>query len=211
MTCQNPTVGFYENNVLPRVINLACGSAEIEPYRERITSGISGEVVELGFGSGLNVPHYPAATSCVHAIDPAELGQKLASGRLAASEIPVDFAGLDGQNLPFDDNSADAVLCTFTLCTIPDADAALAEVRRVLKPGGTFHFVEHGRSPDIKVTRWQDRWTPVQKKLFGGCHVNRPIASIVERAGFRIESLDNSQLKGPKSLGYIYEGVATAP
>jgi ubiquinone/menaquinone biosynthesis C-methylase UbiE len=204
-------MGFYEQRVLPRIIDLACGSAEIEPYRRRITAGISGEVVELGFGSGLNIPHYPSGTTCVHAVDPSTLGQQLASERLAASETPVDFAGLDGQQLPFSDDSADAVLSTFTLCTIPDADAALAEVRRVLKPGGTLHFVEHGRSPDIRVTRWQDRWNPFQQVLFGGCNVNRPIAAMIERAGLRIESLDNSHLGGPKFLNYIYEGIAIAP
>jgi ubiquinone/menaquinone biosynthesis C-methylase UbiE len=129
---------------------------------------LDGEVLEVGFGSGLNLPHLPPAATKLYAVDPAELGRRLAAERLAEAPVPVEFVGLDGQDLPLEDDSVDRVLSTWTLCTIPDADRALHEVRRVLRPGGTFHFVEHGRSPDAKVARWQDRLNPIQQRVAGG-------------------------------------------
>ncbi len=161
-------MGIYAEQVLPRIINVACGMKTADPLRSRVCEGLHGQVVELGFGSGLNVPFYPAAVTMVAAIEPADLGWKLASKRLAATNIPVERSGLDGQSLPLPDDSCDTALSTWTLCTIPDVDVALREVRRVLKPGGTFHFVEHGLAPDENVQRWQHRLEPVQKRLFGG-------------------------------------------
>ena len=146
--------------------------------------------MEIGFGSGLNVPFYPATVTRVAAVEPADVGWKLADKRLRATSVPVQRSGLDGQSLPFDDNSYDAALSTWTLCTIPDVAGALAEVRRVLKPGGTLHFVEHGLAPDENVRRWQRRLDPLQQRLFGGCHLTRPVVDLLTAAGFTITELD---------------------
>ncbi len=173
-----------------------------------MTVGLEGEVLEVGFGSGLNVPHYPQGVKNVRAVDPAVVGRTLAAGRVEASTIPVEYVGLDGAQLPLEDESVDSVLSTWTLCTIPDVDRALLEIRRVLRPGGALHFLEHGRSPDPNVTKWQDRLNPVQRRLFGGCNLNRQIDDLVREAGLQVSNIENYYLRGPKSLGYMYEGVA---
>ncbi len=166
-------MGIYGDQVLPRIINVACGLKAVEPLRRRVCAGLEGEVVELGFGSGHNVPHYPGTVSRVAAVEPADLGWKLAEKRLRAARVPVERSGLDGQRLPFEDDSFDSALSTWTLCTIPDVDQALSEVRRVLRPGGKLHFLEHGLAPDEKVRRWQHRLDPLEQRLFGGCHLTR--------------------------------------
>jgi ubiquinone/menaquinone biosynthesis C-methylase UbiE len=204
-------MGFYGDHVLPRIINVACGMETAKPLRERVCAGLAGDVVEIGFGSGLNVPFYPDSVTRVHAVEPADLGWKLAAKRLAASAVPVERAGLDGQALPFDDDSFDCAVSTWTMCTIPDVEAALAEVRRVLRPGGTLHFVEHGLSPDVSVARWQHRMEPMQKRLFGGCHLTREIADLVEGAGFTIKEIDEFYEEGaPKVFAWDTLGVAAA-
>ena len=202
-------MGLYEREVLPRLINVLLGQAEMARIRARVAAGLSGEVLEVGFGSGLNVPHYPPEVTRMQAVDPATVGRKLAAGRLAASSVPVVFVGLDGESLPVEDASVDHVLVTWTLCTIPDSHQALEEMRRVLRPGGLLHFVEHGRSPDPGPARWQDRITPIQRRLFGGCHLNRPIGDLITGAGFEMVRLDNYYMAGPKPMGYMYEGVAS--
>jgi ubiquinone/menaquinone biosynthesis C-methylase UbiE len=194
-------MGSYGTHVLPRIINAACGMKLTEPLRRRACTGLAGEVVEIGFGSGLNVPFYPAAVDRVAAVEPSDLGWKLAGKRLEATSVPVQWSGLDGQSLPFADDSFDAALSTWTLCTIPDVAAALREVRRVLKPGGTLHFVEHGLAPDERVRRWQRRLEPVQKRIFGGCHLTRPIVDILTTAGFTIDELDVFYQKGAPKFG----------
>jgi SAM-dependent methyltransferase len=205
-------VGIYGEHVLPRVINAACGMKNVEPLRRRVCEGLEGDVVEIGFGSGLNVPFYPETVERVAAVEPADVGWKLAEKRLRATSVPVDRAGLDGQSLPFADNSYDAALSTWTLCTIPDVATALAEVRRVLKPGGTLHFVEHGLAPDESVRRWQHRLEPVQKRMFGGCHLTRPIVDLLSAAGFTITGVDVFYEEGtPKIMGADSLGTATAP
>src|SRR5690606_25317861 len=136
-----------------------------DKLRAQVCGGLSGRVVEIGFGSGLNVPFYPPSVQSVSAVEPADLGWKLAGKRVAAATVPIERAGLDGQSLPFADNSFDAAVSTWTMCTIPDIDAALAEVRRVLVPGGTLHFVEHGLAPDAKVQAWQHRLNPIQNAV----------------------------------------------
>ena len=144
-------MGVYAEQVLPRIVNAACGMKVTQPLRQRVCEGLGGDVVEIGFGSGHNVPYYPAAVSSVAAIEPADLGWKLARDRLAATSVLVERKGLDGQKLPLADDSVDAALTTWSLCTIPDPLAALLELRRVLKPGGTIHFLEHGLAPDENV------------------------------------------------------------
>jgi SAM-dependent methyltransferase len=192
-------------------MNAVCGANSLHPLRKRVCAGLAGSVVEIGFGSGLNVPFYPAAVSAVAAVEPSDLGVKLASARLAASRVPVTRSGLDGQSLPFGDDSFDAALTTWTLCTVPDAAAALNELRRVLRPGGRLHFLEHGLAPDEPVRRWQRRLDPVQRRIAGGCHFTRPIADLLTGAGFVISELDVFYEAGPKFAGADSLGIATSP
>ena len=205
-------MGFYGEHVLPRIINAACGIKTVEPLRRRVCDGLVGDVVEIGFGSGLNVPFYPPAVTRVSAVEPAEVGWQLADRRVRSSGVPVRRAGLDGQSLPFADSSCDSAVSTWTLCTIPDVAAALRELRRVLKPGGTLHFVEHGLAPDERVRRWQRRLEPTQKRLFGGCHLTRPVVDLLRTAGFTITELDVFYEKGaPKPWGANSLGSAVSP
>ena len=202
-------MGIYQDQILPRVTDWVMSRREYVAIRGRVSAGLHGEVVEVGFGSGLNVPHYPAAVTRVRAVDPATAGRKLAARRVAASPVPIEYIGLDGQALPVESASVDCVLTTWTLCTIPDVGQALGEIHRVLRPGGSFHFVEHGRSPEPKVARWQDRLTPLQRRLAGGCHLNRPIGQLVADSGLELTQMDTYYAKGPKAHGYIFEGRAT--
>jgi SAM-dependent methyltransferase len=205
-------MGLYGEQVLPRIINVACGLKAAAPLRRRVCAGLEGDVVEIGFGSGLNVPFYPTTVTRVAAVEPADVGWKLAHKRLEATSVPVERSGLDGQSLPFADNSYDAALSTWTLCTIPDVATALSEVRRVLKPGGTLHFVEHGLAPDERVRRWQHRLEPVQKRVFGGCHLTRPVVDLLTSAGFTITDLDVFYEDGaPKFVGADSLGAAVSP
>ena len=205
-------IGLYGDHVLPRIVNVIGGSKQALPLRQRVCRGLEGDVVEIGFGSGLNVPFYPRGVTRVAAVEPADLGWKLAEKRVSASPVPVERSGLDGQSLPFPEDSFDSALSTWTMCTIPDLEAALAEVRRVLRPGGTLHFVEHGLAPDENVRRWQHRLEPVQKRVFGGCHLTRPIVDQLKRAGFTITELDvfyeerTPRFVGANSLGAAVSG-----
>jgi ubiquinone/menaquinone biosynthesis C-methylase UbiE len=203
---------FYREQVLPRVVNIACGVESANPLRQRVCSGLSGRVVELGFGSGLNVPFYPQRVEEVAAVEPSDVAWQLARRRVAVSAVPVRRGGLDGQRLLFEDDIFDAALSTWTLCTIPDAPAALAELRRVLRPGGTLHFVEHGLAPDASVQRWQHRLEPMQKRLMGGCHLTRRIPDLMRNAGFVLTELDEFyDDKVPRVAGADSLGVATSP
>jgi ubiquinone/menaquinone biosynthesis C-methylase UbiE len=204
-------MGMYRRHLLPRMTDYLCGAESATPLRRQVCQGLSGDVVEIGFGSGLNVPFYPSAVRRVAAIEPADVAWKLAAERVAASPVPVQRSGVDGQTLGFDDHTFDCALSTWTLCTIPDVDAALGEVRRVLRPGGTLHFVEHGLAPDESVVRWQQRLEPLQARLFGGCQLTRPIVELVRRAGFDILAVNAFYHEGsPKVLGAATLGVAAA-
>lgn len=204
-------MGFYGDQILPRLEDRVMRGEQYARLRARVTAALAGEVLEVGFGSGLNVPYYPPGVKRVRAVDPATVGRKLAATRVAACAAPVEYIGVDARALPLEDASVDHVVSTWTLCTIPDVDLALAEVRRVLRTGGALHFVEHGLSPDAQVARAQDRFTPFQRRLAGGCHLNRPIDRLVTDAGLELTRLDNYYLKGARAWAYTFEGVATKP
>jgi ubiquinone/menaquinone biosynthesis C-methylase UbiE len=203
-------MGFYRERLLPRLQDKVMTGEPMDDIRARVCGGVHGDVVEIGFGTGLNACHYPPEVDTVHAVEPSELCMRLAEPRIARSGIKVELAGLTGERLDLPDDTFDAVVSTWTLCTIPNLDAALTEVRRVLKPGGTLHFVEHGHAPDPKVARWQRRIEPLWKPLSGGCHLTRRIADSIGDAGFAMSQLDTYYLEGePKTFGYTYEGLAT--
>ncbi|WP_109505585.1 class I SAM-dependent methyltransferase [Nocardioides speluncae] len=206
-------MGWWENWVVPRITEVACGSRELRPWRERTCAGLHGRVLELGFGSGHNTGLYPAAVTSVSAVEPSDVGWELSAQRRARSKIPIERTGLDGQALTSADAAFDSALSTFTLCTIPDAVAALREVRRVLVPGGTIHFLEHGLAPDDGVARWQRRLEPAQRAFSGGCHLTRDIPDLLAAAGFEVLDLAEQYLPGPKaarpwSYGYLGRAVA---
>jgi ubiquinone/menaquinone biosynthesis C-methylase UbiE len=204
-------VGLYTDQILPRAINLVMRGGALAGPRARAAAGLDGEVLEIGFGSGLNIPYYPPGLKRVRAVDPAVTGRKLAAGRAEACAVPIEYVGSDAEALPAADASVDHVLSTWTLCTIPDVARALAEIRRVLRPGGTFCFVEHGLAPDARTARLQRRLTPIQRRAFGGCHLDRRIDQLVATAGLELTRLDTYYMKGPRALGYTFEGVAIRP
>lgn len=206
-------MSWWTEQVVPRATDLMLGAREIHELRERVCAGLHGEVLEIGFGSGLNVEHYPPAVSRVLAVEPSDVAWRIAQHKhIRDGRPPVVRAGLDGQALALADASVDAAVSAFTLCTIPDLPAALAEVRRVLKVGGSFHFVEHGLAPDPGVARWQRRLTPLQRRLAAGCHLDRPVAEAVAGSGLEVEQLETFYVKGAmaagKVLGHVYLGRA---
>lgn len=203
-------MSLYSEKILPRVINVVMNTQQTREIRTRVCSGLSGDVVEIGFGTGHNLPFLPAAVIRVRAVEPAGLGLRLARQRIAAAGVPVELIGLDGQHLPLADASADAVLCTWSLCTIPDPVAAVREMRRILRPGGQLHFVEHGLAPDESVRVWQRRLNGVQQRVAGGCNLNRDIPAILSTGGMQTTTLQTFYGKGePKAFGALYEGTAT--
>ena len=202
-------MGFYAEQVLPRFQDKVMDRKDMREVRARVAAGLSGNVVEVGFGTGLNVPHYPAYVLNVAAVEPSAMCMRIAEPRIANTSAKVELAGLTGEALDLPSEAFDAALSTWTLCTIPNVEAALTEIRRVLKPGGNFHFVEHGHAPDAGVARWQARIEPPWKRIAGGCHLTRRIPELMEQAGFHVEALDTYYMKGePKMFGYTYEGVA---
>lgn len=207
-------MGWWARTVAPRLADRSLDSEETHRLRSRVCAGLRGEVVEIGFGSGLNVRHYPTDIAAVQAIEPSDLAWRLAVPRLEQSAVVVTRAGLDGERLPGGTASADFVLSTFTLCSIPKLDRALAEVARVLRPGGTLHFLEHGRAPDESVLRWQRRLEPIQRRVFAGCHLTRPIGDDIRASGLVIDDLETFYLPGPASsrpFAYVYRGHASKP
>jgi len=201
-------VGVYDDWVLPRLLDLAMGTRAVAEERAKALATVKGRVLEVGFGTGHNLPHYPAGVERVVGIDPSGESAKLARKRIARAPFPVEFLPLAGEAIAAPDGSFDSVVSTFTLCTIADPLAALKQMRRVLAPGGRFFFVEHGRSDEPRVQRWQDRLNGAQRWLFGGCNLNRPMDQLVTGAGFEIESLERYYAEGPKPWGYLYRGIA---
>ncbi|HET8988794.1 MAG TPA: class I SAM-dependent methyltransferase [Humibacillus sp.] len=201
-------MGWWSTQVTPRLVEVGSTGEEMLAYRRRVCEGLAGRVVELGFGSGANLEALPVGVTSIVAIEPSDVAWKRSEKRRASSPVPVERGGLDGQRLDLPDESADAVLSTFTLCTIPDADAALREVVRVLRPGGALHFFEHGLAPDDGVVRWQHRLEPLQMRLFDGCHLTRRIDRLVEDSGLVIETLERAYapppaLMRPWVFGYL--------
>jgi ubiquinone/menaquinone biosynthesis C-methylase UbiE len=199
-------MGFYAHHVLPRMIDLAMRREIFRPYRERVIGAAEGRVLEIGLGSGLNLPHYGLGVGSIIGIEPSPELLRLARLRTAARS--VDFVEASAEALPVESASIDTVVTTWTLCTIPDVHRALAEARRVLRPGGALLFVEHGRAPEPNVARWQDRLDPLWCRLAGGCHLNRPIDALITAAGFRIDRLQTSRVPGPRTHSFLYEGRA---
>jgi ubiquinone/menaquinone biosynthesis C-methylase UbiE len=203
-------MGYYGDRILPHLIDVVMNTKQTRRLRARVCAGLKGEVLEIGFGTGHNLPYLPATVTRLLAVEPSARSVELARARIEAASIDVEVIGLDGQRLPVDDASVDAVLCTWSLCTIPDAVAAVCEASRVLRPGGQFHFIEHGAAPDDGVRRWQDRLNGIEQRFAGGCNLNRDIAGIVEAGGMTIRTLDRYYNPGePKAFGAMYEGIAT--
>jgi ubiquinone/menaquinone biosynthesis C-methylase UbiE len=201
-------MGFYDGWLFPRVLDLVMQQKQMVPFRERIGKAASGRMLDIGIGSGLNLPFYGQRADHVCGVDPSAELLQFAQERADKAAVPVELLRGSGEALPLDDHSFDTVVMTFTLCTVNDAARTLAELRRVLKPGGVLLFAEHGRVPDVSVARWRDRLTPVWSRIAGGCHLNRKPDDLLQSAGFRIESLENSYLKAPRAMGYIYSGSA---
>jgi ubiquinone/menaquinone biosynthesis C-methylase UbiE len=200
---------FWHDQVVPRLVDVALGVGGVHELRARVCEGLTGEVLEIGFGSGLNTEHLPPEVRRVSAVEPSDVAWEIARHKhLGDGHPPVVRAGLDGERLELPDCSVDAALSTFTLCTIPHVEAALAQVHRVLRPGAGFHFLEHGLAPDPGVRRWQHRLAPIQYHLFAGCHLDRPISDLVAGSGLQVEELDTFYFRGPKTVGSFYLGRA---
>lgn len=204
---------FYDTHLLPRVVDLTCSDRMTGRWRVQVCAPVAGEVLEVGFGSGTNLGHYPAAVERVYAVEPADLAWRRAGSAIQEFGRPVDRIGLDGARIDLPDASVDAVVSAYTMCTIPDLTSALAEFRRVLRPGGSLHFVEHSLSPDAEVAARQRRWQPRWEKLAGGCHLDRDIPDLVAGGGLTLTDLDAFYAPGPaitRTFGWITIGRASA-
>ena len=198
---------LWAEQAVPRITDKVLDAAKHHEIRARVCAGLTGEVMELGFGSGLNLGHYPPAVTKVVAVEPSDVAWQLSEQRRAATPVPVLRSGLDGQRLPFADASFDSVLSTWTMCTIPDVTAALREVRRVLRPGGRLLFVEHGAAPDPSVLRWQRRLDPRPRRVFAGGLLSRPIDALLSAAGLPSQQLERFYVPGePRPFAHLYEG-----
>jgi ubiquinone/menaquinone biosynthesis C-methylase UbiE len=201
-------MGFYSNLVIPYCIDLSMSGSNLQQYRQEMLKDVSGEILEIGFGTGLNLPHYPEQVTKITTVEPNLGMQKLARSRIEQSQITVDYKVLNGESLPMRDATFDTVVCTWTLCSISLVEQAIAEVERVLKPGGKFLFIEHGLSQDPSIQVWQNRLTPIQKVIADGCHLNRRIKELVEQQFLTVTIKQFYAPKLPKVIGYMYQGVA---
>jgi ubiquinone/menaquinone biosynthesis C-methylase UbiE len=203
-------LGIWRDHILPRGVHSALGGEEHEAVRARVTAGLAGRVLEIGFGSGRNLRHLPAAVESVEAVEPSKGGRKLAGPAIAECGVPVRWAGEDAQAIDLPDGCIDAAVSTWTLCSVPDPRRGLDEMRRLLVPGGRLHFADHGLSPDAGVARWQRRLEPIQSFIFGGCSLLLPVDKTLAEAGFRVEQLDTFYMKGPRFSCFMYLGTAVA-
>lgn len=202
-------MGLYGRYILPRAVHFACGLEPTMRQREKVVPRARGQILEVGIGSGLNLQFYdPTKVSKVWGLDPAPAITRMAEKAARSVPFEVEFIGLPGDEIPLEDDSIDTVLVTYTLCTIPDTNAALRQMSRVLRPGGELIFCEHGAAPDASVRRWQDRLNPIWKRLGGGCNLNRPIPALVEAGGFHIKSLDTMYIPGWRPACFNYWGTA---
>ncbi|QQO22360.1 class I SAM-dependent methyltransferase [Bradyrhizobium diazoefficiens] len=200
-------MGFYNDVILPRLCDFAMRNKELVPYRKRVIGAAEGRVVEIGIGSGRNLPFYGPSANEILALEPAP--KLVAMARRASHRaMPINFIEASAEAIPLDDHTADTVVTTWTLCSIPQAARALAEMRRILRPGGKLLFAEHGLAPEENVRRWQNLLTPAWKRIGGGCHLNRPIQTMIESSGFQIDRLDTGYIPGPKPMTFMYEGSA---
>ena len=201
-------MSFYQRRIVPCLIHCAMRQNYLVPYRKRVIGAAEGRVLEIGIGSGLNFSLYGAKVTSVLGLEPSPELLRMAGTRASGATVPITLLDASAEAIPLDTGSIDTVVTTWTLCTIPDARRALSEMRRVLKPGGTLLFVEHGRAPEPGVARWQDRLDPLWSRLAGGCHLNRKMDDLVADNGFRIEALTNARLPGPRTHTFLYEGSA---
>ncbi len=202
-------MGFYAQYVLPRLIDLAMRNKEAARLRADWIPRARGEVLEIGIGSGLNLPFYSPEVQRVYGVDPSVELQRMARKRVAPGRLPVEFLSQSAEEpLPLPSASVDTVVVTWTICSIPNVEQALQQMKRVLKPSGRLIFLEHGRSPDPSVVAWQDRLTPIWKRFTGGCHLNRKMDELITAAGFQITELKTCYLPGPRPMSYIYQGFA---
>lgn len=202
-------MGIYEKYVLPKVIHFVCGTKPITYQRRKVVPQAEGVVLEIGIGSGHNLPHYdPSRVTKVLGLDPSSGMTQIATRAAAKVPFDVEFLDLPGEKIPIDDASVDTVLMTYTLCTIPDTETALRQMSRVLKPGGKLIFCEHGAAPDPSVRRWQDRLDPLWGRIGGGCHLNRMIPDLIEQGGFKIDDLESMYIPGWRPASFNYWGAA---
>lgn len=201
-------MGLYQDHVLPHVINLAMRQKNLAAYRDRVVPSAEGRVLEIGVGSGLNLPYYSGNVRGVIGLEPSRKLLDMARKARRSGTIPVEFIKGSAEGIPLENAAVDTVVTTWTLCSISNVTSALQEMRRVLKPGGRLLFVEHGRAFDPRVVRWQDRLTPIWKRIGGGCHLNRAIGSLIEAAGFQFDRYETGYMPGPKPLAFMYEGSA---
>ena len=201
-------MSLYQRYVIPRLTHLAMRQKQLGPFRQRVIDAAEGRVLEIGIGSGLNFPLYRDTVKSVIGLEPSPELLRMARPRAEAAAVPITLLDASAEVIPIDSASIDTVITTWTLCTIPNASVALAEMRRVLKPGGALLFVEHGRAPEPGVARWQDRLDPLWSHLAGGCHLNRKMDDLISGSGFRIEALTNARIPGPRTHTYLYQGRA---
>ncbi len=204
-------MNLYDRYLMPLLIDAGCGLKDFQALRALLLPQAAGAVLEIGIGTGRNLPFYdPARVSSLQGLDPAGQMHRKAQARAKAAGLEVELIALSAEQIPAPDASYDTVVCTFTLCTIPDPVTALREMRRVLKTGGKLLFCEHGRAPEAPVQRWQDRLTPWWKPIAGGCHLNRDVRAMLSAGGFVPTQIESSYLSGPKPLVYVTRGVAVA-
>jgi ubiquinone/menaquinone biosynthesis C-methylase UbiE len=201
-------MSFYDERILPYVLELYMRKRHLQPYRERVLAMAAGRVLEIGIGSGLNLPHYGASVREIVGLEPAPRLIAMARRVAERQSSPVELIEGSAEAIPLDRQSIDTVVTTWTLCTIPDVSRALGEMRRVLKPGGQLLFVEHGLAPEPNVRTWQNWLNPIWKRIGGGCHLNRPIRQLIKEAGFSIVNIETGYMKGPKPMSFMYEGSA---